>query len=225
MGTVFPGTLLKAAESYNMMNQLGYWTLESAFRSIATLDSLGHTLSISVNLSPTQLYDPRLMPTLNKLIEKYGVKPHLLEIELTEDVVLTNSLLVKRQLDEIKAMGISLSMDDFWKRIFKFCHLCVTWKLDAIKIDKAFIFGLSDSAVNSAIIKATKIICDAKGCETFVEGIESIQQLAMLKSMGINKGQGFLFSQAVPIDKFIEQLSVGSFKHIVKQHDNVTNLK
>lgn len=210
-GTVFPGTLLQAAESYNMMNVLGYWTIDAAMSAISKLQNSGCLVPISVNLSPGQLYDPNLVPILKDLTKKYAVPLELLEIELTEDVVLNNSLLVKRQLDEIKSLGIALSMDDFGKGYSNLSFI-KDLALDAIKIDKAFILGLSESPVNSAVIKATKIICDAKKCETFVEGIETIEQLALLKSMGITKGQGFLFSQAVPIGDFMQQLSKGNFE-------------
>ncbi|GEM_PF-434323 len=216
-GTVFPGTLLQAAESYNMMNVLGYWTINAAIAAIAKLQSNDNFVPISVNLSPGQLYDPNLVPVLKDLSQKYRVPLNSLEIELTEDVVLTNSLLVKRQLDEIKALGISLSMDDFGKGYSNLSFI-KDLALDAIKIDKAFILGLGDSPVNSAIIRATKIICDAKKCETFVEGVETIEQLAILKSMGITKGQGFLFSQAVPYDSFVEQVMVGNFREQINRH-------
>ncbi|MEM0912752.1 MAG: GGDEF domain-containing phosphodiesterase [Pseudomonadota bacterium] len=210
-GTVFPGTLLQAAESYNMMNVLGYWTINAAMAALSKLIQTNCIVPISVNLSPGQLYDPNLVPILKDISSRHAVPLHLLEIELTEDVMLSNSLLVKRQLDEIKTLGISLSMDDFGKGYSNLSFI-KDLALDAVKIDKAFILGLSQSPVNSAIIKATKIICDAKQCETFVEGIETIEQLAILKSMGITKGQGFLFSQAVPIDSFIEQLMIGNFE-------------
>uniref|UniRef100_UPI001446822D putative bifunctional diguanylate cyclase/phosphodiesterase n=1 Tax=Ningiella ruwaisensis TaxID=2364274 RepID=UPI001446822D len=212
-GVVFPGTLLKAAESYNMMNELGYWTLESAFSSIALLSSSGFELPVSVNISPTQLYDPRLLPNIRKLLQKYTVAPELIEIELTEDVALSNSLLVKRQLDEIKAMGIAISMDDFGKGYSNLSFIR-DLELSAIKIDKAFVLELSASKVNSAIIQATKIICDAKGCETYAEGIENAEQLRLLTSMGITKGQGFLFSQAVPLYAFIDLLENNNFAEL-----------
>lgn len=220
-GIVFPGTLLQAAESYNMMNELGYWTLEKAMKAIANMNDKGHFIKISVNLSPMQLYDPQLVQTLTLLLKQYNVKAHLLEIELTEDVALSNSLLVKRQLSEIGKMGISVSMDDFGKG---YSNLSFIRDLDlsAIKIDKAFVLELNNSPVNSAIVQATKIICDAKGCDTYAEGIETVEQLALLQTMGISKGQGFLFSQAVPIDLFLKQLELGNFAYIVEQQSSKT---
>jgi diguanylate cyclase (GGDEF)-like protein len=215
-GIVFPGTLLQAAESYNMMNELGYWTIEKAIQAIAKMNEHGHHVKISVNLSPMQLYDPQLVKALSILLAKYKVQPNLLEIELTEDVALSNSLLVKKQLTDIGKMGISVSMDDFGKG---YSNLSFIRDLDlsAIKIDKAFVLELSNSPVNSAIVAATKLICDAKGCDTYAEGIETIEQLDLLKSMGITKGQGFLFSHAVKFDSFLSMLNVGNFNDVVKQ--------
>ncbi|MFW8589892.1 putative bifunctional diguanylate cyclase/phosphodiesterase [Glaciecola sp. 2405UD65-10] len=220
-GVVFPGTLLKAAESYNMMNELGYWTLEHSLKSIAAMNAAGYFVPISVNLSPTQLYDPQLVTTLKRLLNKYDVQTHLLEIELTEDVALSNSLLVKRQLADIKNLGIAISMDDFGKGYSNLSFIR-DLELSAIKIDKTFVLELNNSPVNSAIVQATKTICDAKGCETYAEGIETVEQLAMLQAMGINKGQGFLFSQAVPITEYIEQLHIGNFNHIVNPQARIT---
>lgn len=221
-GVVFPGTLLKAAESYNMMNELGYWTLEQSIKAISVMNEQGFAVKISVNLSPTQLYDPHLITTLKLLVNKYQVQTHLLEIELTEDVALSNSLLVKRQLSDIKNMGVSISMDDFGKG---YSNLSFIRDLDlsAIKIDKTFVLELNNNPVNSAIVQATKIICDAKGCETYAEGIETLEQLAMLKSMGIFKGQGFLFSQAVPLSQYLNQLKIGNFHHIVASQTRIVS--
>ncbi|WP_395342900.1 putative bifunctional diguanylate cyclase/phosphodiesterase [Ningiella sp. W23] len=214
-GVVFPGTLLQAAESYNMMNELGFWTLESAFSSIAEMSSKGFDMAVSVNISPTQLYDPRLLPAIRQLVQKYDIEPSLIEIELTEDVALTNSLLVKRQLDDMKRMGIAISMDDFGKGYSNLSFIR-DLELSAIKIDKAFVLELNESPVNSAIVQATKTICDAKGCETYAEGIENQLQLAMLKEMGITKGQGFLFSPAVPLQQFISLVKAGGFKEKIE---------
>lgn len=213
-GIVFPGTLLQAAESYNMMNELGYWTLERSIQVVEKMCSRGFYKKISVNLSPTQLYDSQLVSTLDSLLKKYAVSPEYIEIELTEDVALSNSLLVKRQLNEIRAMGISISMDDFGKGYSNLSFIR-DLNLTAIKIDKAFVLELNESPVNTAIVQATKVICDAKGCETYAEGIETVDQLNQLKNMGITKGQGFLFSQAVPLDTYFEQLARENFLHVV----------
>lgn len=212
-GVVFPGSLLKAAESYNMMNELGYWTLESCLKLISIMATLGYEVPISVNLSPTQLYDPQLVKTLKILINQYKVNTRFLELELTEDVALSNSLLVKRQLQDIKDLGISLAMDDFGKGYSNLSFIR-DLELNAVKIDKTFVLEINESPVNIAIVQATKTICDAKNCETFAEGIESMEQLLSLKDIGVNKGQGFLFSKAIPFRVYLELLERGDFVHL-----------
>jgi EAL domain-containing protein (putative c-di-GMP-specific phosphodiesterase class I) len=122
--------------------------------------------------------------------------------------------MVKRQLDEIRAMGIMVSMDDFGKgysnlSFIRDLNLC------AIKIDKTFVMELQENPVNKAIVEATKLICDAKNCEVVAEGIETIQQLNILKELGIFSGQGFLFSPAVKFESFVELCKVGDFQQIL----------
>jgi len=136
-GILFPGPLIEAAESYNMMNELGYWTLEQAFRTLAEFDAQRLSLSLSVNISPTQLYDNQLIPTLHMLSQSYSIPMTRLELELTEDIALSNSLMVKKQLDELRCLGISISVDDFGKGYSNLAYIR-DLQLDALKIDKAF---------------------------------------------------------------------------------------
>jgi diguanylate cyclase (GGDEF)-like protein len=107
-GILFPGSLIEAAESYNMMNELGHWTISSALNRVGQLNNLGINISISINLSPSQLYDVGLPTLLSDLIQRHKIQANMLELELTEDVALSNSLMVKRQLDEIRSMGVNI---------------------------------------------------------------------------------------------------------------------
>jgi len=201
-GILFPGPLIEAAESYNMMNELGYWTLEQAFISLVEFATHGLDLSLSVNLSPTQLYDNQLVSTLKKLSEQYVVPLNKIELELTEDVALSNSLMVKKQLNELRFLGVEISVDDFGKGYSNLAYIREL-DIDAIKIDKSFVMELTDDPVNRAIIEATQIIGKAKDCDVIAEGIETMAQLHMLREVGITQGQGYLFSKAIPIHQFL----------------------
>lgn len=209
-GVLFPGGLIEAAESYNMMNDLGYWTISNALKHISKLNELGINISVSINLSPSQLYDVNLPKMLSELIQKYQIQSTMIELELTEDVALSNSLMVKRQLDEIRAMGVNVSMDDFGKG---YSNLSFIRDLDlsALKIDKTFVLELEENPMNKAIVQAAKVIGDAKQCDVVAEGIETVNQLNILKEIGIRSGQGFLFSPAVNFNKFVEFCKVGNF--------------
>ncbi|APE05549.1 diguanylate phosphodiesterase [Alteromonas sp. RW2A1] len=212
-GVLFPGPLIEAAESYNMMNELGYWTLEQAFRTLAEFEALKLQLSLSVNISPTQLYDNQLIPTLHMLSKSYDIPMSRLELELTEDIALSNSLMVKKQLDELRSLDISISVDDFGKGYSNLAYIR-DLHLDALKIDKAFVMELEEAGVNRAIIEAVKIIGEAKGCKVVAEGVETVEQLHILRDIGITDGQGYLFSKAVPLKQFVtlaqQEVIIGS---------------
>ncbi len=202
-GVLFPGPLIEAAESYNMMNELAYWTLEQAFKSLVELDAQRLPLKISVNISPTQLYDNQLIPTLITLEKTYNIPLSRIELELTEDVALSNSLMVKNQLSQLCHLGVEISVDDFGKGYSNLAYIR-DLTLDALKIDKTFVMELGVHPVNRAIIEAAKVIGVAKGCKVIAEGVETLEQLHILRELGISQGQGYLFSKAIPLTNFIE---------------------
>lgn len=205
-GLIFPGALIEAAESYNMMNELGYWVLEQAFMSAAYLNSVGLRLKIAVNMSPSQLYDLKFANNLRKMANKHQVELSQFELELTEDVALSNSILVKKQLSQIRALGATIAIDDFGKGYSNLAYLRDI-EIDSIKIDKSFIMQIDESPVNRAIVEASKLIAEAANSELIAEGIESIQHLHILREIGVLTGQGFLFSKAIPINEFVELAS------------------
>ena len=202
-GLIFPGALIEAAESYNMMNELGYWVLEQAFIGAAYLNSVGLHLKIAVNMSPSQLYDLKFANNLKAMAQKHQVALSQFELELTEDVALSNSILVKKQLSQIRSLGATIAIDDFGKGYSNLAYLRDI-EIDSIKIDKSFIMQIDQSPVNRAIVEASKLIAEAANCELIAEGIESIQHLHILREIGILSGQGFLFSKAISINDFVE---------------------
>ena len=212
-GLIFPGALIEAAESYNMMCELGYWVLEQAFKSAAYLNAVGLPMKISVNMSPSQLYDLNFANNLEELAAKHMVELSQFELELTEDVALSNSILVKKQLSQIRCLGATIAIDDFGKGYSNLSYLRDI-EVDSIKIDKMFIMQIDQSPVNRAIVEASQIIAKAANCELIAEGIESIQHLHILREIGVVSGQGFLFSNAISINDFVElankDLAVGT---------------
>lgn len=205
-GLLFPGALIEAAESYNMMNELGYWTLEESIKASVYLSKVGLSIKLSVNMSPTQLYDLNFVSTLTALAKHYSFNLSLLELELTEDVALSNSVLVKRQLSDIRQLGVSIAIDDFGKGYSNLGYLRDI-DIDCIKIDKSFVMGIDKNPVNKAIVEASQIIARAANCELVAEGIENIQHLHVLRELGVSTGQGFLFSKAVSLSHFEELAS------------------
>ncbi len=202
-GILFPGPLIEAAESYNMMQDLAYWTFDRAFYSVAELNSRGIDIMMSVNISPTQLYDSKLISHLKYLSHCYAVDLKRIELELTEDIALTNSLMVKKQLSQLRELGVGISVDDFGKGYSNLAYIR-DLDINALKIDKSFVLELSDNPINRAIIEAARVIGKAKKCDVIAEGIETLEQLHILREVGLTMGQGYLFSQAIPLNEFIE---------------------
>ncbi|WP_339901382.1 bifunctional diguanylate cyclase/phosphodiesterase [Paraglaciecola polaris] len=201
-GILFPGALIEAAESYNMMHEMGYWVLEAAFKGAQQLTAANIHLKLSVNMSPTQLYDPHFVDHLARFARIYAVDLKQIEIELTEDVALSNSFGVTTQLKQIRALGVSVAIDDFGKGYSNLAYMR-NIELDTIKVDKTFVMELGESPINRAVIEASKLIATAANCEVIAEGIENIHQLHVLREIGIVEGQGFLFSRAVPLPEFM----------------------
>lgn len=201
-GVLFPGPLIEAAESYNMMNELAYWTLEQAFIAQAHFIAEGLDITLAVNISPTQLYDSKLISSLERLQSAYQIDLSKFELELTEDVALSNSLMVKQQLSQMSRMGIEISIDDFGKGYSNLAYIREL-AINALKVDKTFVMELTDNPVNRAIIEATKLIGEAKGCDVIAEGIETLEQLHILREIGVAYGQGYLFSRAIPKADFL----------------------
>lgn len=211
-GVIYPGTLIEAAESYNMMNEMGYWVLTRAFQSALKFQSMGLNLKLSVNMSPTQLYDTNFVPTLRRLGRAYCVDMSRIELELTEDVALSNSIMVKQQMAAIKQLGLTVAVDDFGKGYSNLAYIREL-EVDTIKVDKTFVMELDKSPVNKAIIQAIQVIAEPLHCNVVAEGIETVEHLHQLREIGVDVGQGFLFSKAVPLNDFITlaqtELSIG----------------
>ncbi|MFQ3236243.1 MAG: diguanylate cyclase (GGDEF)-like protein [Paraglaciecola sp.] len=201
-GILFPGALIEAAESYNMMNDIGYWVLEEAFKAAKYLCTINGGLKLSVNMSLTQLYDRQFVTKLVGYSEKYQINLNQIELELTEDVALSHSFLVIKQLSTIQTLGVTIAIEDFGKSYTNLAYMR-NIRIDTIKIDKTFVMYLDKSPINRAIVEATQLIAKSAGCAVVAEGIENIEHLHILREVGIVEGQGFLFSRAVPIKEFV----------------------
>ncbi|MCC2604290.1 putative bifunctional diguanylate cyclase/phosphodiesterase [Planctobacterium marinum] len=204
-GVLFPGALIDAAESYNMMNELGYWALRKAFDSLLYFQAAGFDINLAVNVSPTQLYDDKFVHRLKQYSENMCIDLSRIELELTEDAAMSNSLMVNQQLAAAKRLGAKIAIDDFGKGYSNLAYIR-DLDIDTIKIDKTFIMQLLENPVNKAIVEATKVIADSLSCNVVAEGIEELQHLHILRELGIGSGQGYLFSQAVPMQDFIALL-------------------
>jgi diguanylate cyclase (GGDEF)-like protein len=200
-GWVPPTEFVQLAEDAGLTFEFGRATVEAAMMQIRAWRLAGHDpISISVNISPTLLLDARLPQLLQEEMDAYGVDSSLVEVEITESVLIRHEKDAAAALGKLKALGLSIALDDFGTGYSALTHL-QQFPVDAIKIDRSFVEALSDDR-GRAIVRGVISMAHAMDLRVVAEGVESLQQRAFLASEGCDVEQGFLFSKAVSAEEF-----------------------
>jgi diguanylate cyclase (GGDEF)-like protein len=207
-GLVPPLAFIPLAEETGLIVPLGRWVLETACRqATAWRDQrpAGEALLMSVNLSARQFGQSDLVEQVAEIVAETGMDPSILELEITESVVMDQSEAGIRTLRRLRDLGVRLVLDDFgtgYSSLGYLKHL----PLDTIKIDQLFVAGLADGADRS-IVEAVIALAHGLGISVVAEGIETERQFATLRSMGCDIGQGYLFARPLPADDATRLLS------------------
>jgi diguanylate cyclase (GGDEF)-like protein/PAS domain S-box-containing protein len=200
-GLVAPGEFIALAEETGLIVPIGEWVLRAACEQTRKWQQQGYgPLRVSVNLSPRQ-FQPNLVSLVAKVLEETGLPAQLLELEITEGMVMKNPDHAVRLLNELRDMGISLSIDDFGTGYSSLAYL-KRFPIDSLKIDRSFITELPTDSENAAIIRA--IIQMAHGLEIHVvgEGVETAEQAGFLSDQACDRVQGFHYSKPLPQQEF-----------------------
>ncbi len=198
-GLVPPLSFIPLAEETGLIIPLGRWVLETACRQARewTAALPGSQLVMSVNLSARQFTQPDLVEEVAAILEETGLPSHLLELEITETVLMDQTEAGTRALRALRALGVKLVLDDFGTGYSSLAYL-KHLPLDTIKIDRSFVNGLEDDDANLPIVKAVISLAHGLGIGVVAEGIETAAQLARLKSLDCDRGQGFFFARPMP---------------------------
>ncbi len=199
LGTVAPSVFIPLAEETGLIIPIGRWVLHTAIETLknwqAKYDFRG---IISVNVSPIQLLQDNFVSELADLIASYKVNPELLEIEITEGVMINNMGDAIEKLRQIKDMGLRVSLDDFGTGYSSLSYLQML-PLSTLKIDKAFINDITSSdGVQATITRSIIDMVEKMGLETIAEGVENQEQLDLLHRFNCNFVQGFLRGKPMP---------------------------
>jgi len=186
------------AEGTGQIVSLGNWVLEAACRQLAAWQSEGLPLvPVAVNLSARQLRETALADRiLNKLAE-HGLKPSLLQVEVTESSLVENIEIAGGILDDLVKAGISVALDDFGNGFSSLGYI-KTLPIDTIKIDRTFVRDIINSPDDAIIVESTIILAHNLGMHVIAEGIETRDQLMHLKTAGCDEVQGYYFSRPIP---------------------------
>ena len=198
-GVVAAGAFQEALEDPDLSARLGNFVIEKALAQAATWNRAGLDFgSIAINLSPVQLHDRHFAEKLIQRIADHGLVPAMLEVEVTESVILANEPgPVRRILQRLKKTGMRVALDDFGTGYASLVHLR-SYPIDVIKIDKSFVQRFLRSAQDRAILESILQLGASLGMDIVAEGIETPAQFEGLKALGCPLGQGFLFSRAIP---------------------------
>lgn len=201
-GILAPVHFLPVIDDIGLSPRLGQWILETACRQAAAWNASGdRSLRIGINLSNAQFQDQRLSTQLSRMLQETGVPPGCIELELTETIVMPHPEEAVALLQQFKAMGLRLALDDFGTGYSSISHLR-TLPIDTVKIDRSFIVDVAKSVEDAAIAESMISMAHTRHMHVLAEGIETTDQLALLRRLGCDEVQGYLFSKPVATGEF-----------------------
>jgi diguanylate cyclase (GGDEF)-like protein len=236
LGRVSPDRFISIAETTVLIVPMTICILEKACRQLVLWNNdpeRAFPIFASVNLSGTHFGHQGLVSHITGVIERTGVDPSLLKLEITETVVMENAESAISMLRQIKDLGVQISIDDFGTGYSSLSYL-QRFPIDALKIDRAFVKSMEDGRQNGEIVRAVLALADAMKLTVVAEGIESIHQLHQLLILSCKYGQGYLFSPPLAAAEFEallddqthwQNLTAGSEFHIIRPTQEIIELQ
>jgi diguanylate cyclase (GGDEF)-like protein/PAS domain S-box-containing protein len=199
-GLVLPGAFIQIAEETGLIEPLGQWVLEAACKQLRSwLDSGREPLRVSVNLSPNQFARDDLPERVAAVLTSTGVPAKLLELEITETAAMNSPELAVRHLARLKALGVTLSIDDFGTGHSSLSRLKL-FNVDCLKIDRSLVKDCAADAYDAALCRATIALGRALGLEVVAEGVETQEQWQFLAQEHCSNIQGYLLAKPMPVE-------------------------
>jgi EAL domain-containing protein (putative c-di-GMP-specific phosphodiesterase class I) len=196
---VQPNDFIPAAEETGLIVPIGQWVLEEACRQAAvwSRELASPAISMSVNLSARQFQHPGLLDDVDRALRMAQLDPAALTLEITESVVMKDPNAAAAKLREIKALGVRVAVDDFGTGYSSLAYL-KDFPVDSLKIDRSFTQSLGEGGDDAAIVRSVVALGHALRLSVTAEGIETEVQLAHLRALRCDRGQGFLFARPAP---------------------------
>lgn len=196
-GSIPPSVFIPLAEETGFIRRIGAWVFEHAVAQAKRWSACGTPIRVWVNVSAEQLHDASLPHLIADLLRTHDLDGSLLGLELTESSFINHERDVLATLNQIRALGVGLALDDFGVKYSSLEYL-QRLPIDTIKIDRVFVTDIASNAFNASIVRAIVGVAHDVGFRVTAEGIESASELAMLNALGCDAWQGFLFSAGRP---------------------------
>ena len=190
LGLLQPGDFLRSAEAAGLLRVLTNSVMTTAFRQLAAWAAQGWHLTMAVNVAPQTIADAAFLDDLRSAIETSGADPQLIVIEITENSLFAEFVASNRALTAVRGLGCSISIDDFGTGYSSLSYLREL-PIDEVKIDRSFVMSLQDETADQAIVQSTIELAHSLGYRVVAEGIETVEALNLLNTMGCESGQGF----------------------------------
>ncbi|MES2947263.1 MAG: EAL domain-containing protein [Pseudomonadota bacterium] len=197
-GMISPARFIPVAEESGLIVPIGQWVLREACRQAALWHNTGgHKISVAVNLSALQFKRDDLEQSVIGALQESGLEPALLELELTESILISDTQSVLATVKRLKALGVQLSIDDFGTGYSSLSYL-KRFEVDRLKIDQSFVRDLATDREDAAIVHAIIQMANSLGLTTIAEGVEDDAALARLRNYGCHMAQGYFFARPMP---------------------------
>jgi diguanylate cyclase (GGDEF)-like protein/PAS domain S-box-containing protein len=206
-GLISPMRFIPMAEETGLILPLGRFVLDQACRQVRSIkDRLQVDLPVSVNLSPRQFQESGLLAQVAAALKENGLPSELLTFEITETMVMEDLAGAREVMKKLNRLGTHLAIDDFGTGHSSLAYL-KQFPVHEVKVDRAFVQGVAESPVDSAIVRAIIDLANAMGIGAVAEGMETKDQVTELKMLGCRVGQGYYFSHPLPAGEFDELLT------------------
>lgn len=203
-GYVSPGEFMPVVNTSALSERIANWVMETAACQARAWELSGNNVRVAINLSPSQLHSGDLAHSVAALLEKTGLSPSLLELEVTEDILLHDEARVLGMFERIQQLGVRILFDDFGTGYASLSYL-KKFPLDGLKIDRSFVLDLRSDSDDAAIVGSTIGLSKQLGLTAVAEGIEDRATADVLVSMGCEEGQGYFFGRPMPAEAFEKQ--------------------
>ena len=206
---VSPGEFIPLAEDTGLIIPLGRWVLEEGLRQLALWQSaydLPEGFSVAFNVSGRQLQDPRFVAEVTENLERYRLNPKTVKLEVTESALLTNPVGARAMLQDLKALGVALAIDDFGTGYSSLSYLR-TFPFDLLKIDRSFVLAMTESDEGKAIVRTIIDLAEVLRMSTVAEGVETEEDLEILRSFGCQFAQGFFYDRPLGLEEAERRLT------------------
>lgn len=201
---VSPGLFIPIAERSNLIQHIDEYVIKRVFSDMDRWMKEGYCLPVAINISASH-FNQTLVDFLLDILPEHSIKPHMIELEITETTAISNFEQVQSLIKLLRTMGFSIALDDFGTGYSSLGNLSQL-DISTLKIDRSFIYQLHEVSNDVTIVESVITIAKTLGLDVVAEGIENKEQLNLLRQMGCDKCQGFLFSKAIQAIELEEKL-------------------